>query len=226
MINVLLIIEDINYLKKIFNIFNKLSHNLRFCAVADNEEEILLSLKNHDVDIILLDSKFDKKMKHILNNKNYTIFVFKTINQNVKYFDTNERSLTISQVLNEAEKAKKIKNEQEELQKEKIQKELEYLGYNPNYNGTKYLVESIYILSSIGEEEKESCNLERDVYPIVAKKYHKTVHNIKCNIINSTDNMVYDCVEEKLNKYLGFYNYSKPGPKKVIYSVLNNVVNK
>lgn len=220
MINILLIIEDIKYLKEIFNSLNRLNSNLRFCEIASDENEAVLALKNHNIDIILLDYKLDRK-NFIFEN--YTIFIFKTKNNTVKYFDINYKPLTISELLAKTKKSSRINNMQEQLQKEKIQKELEYLGYNPNYNGTKYLVESIYILSNIYDDEKEDCNLERDVYPIVARKYNKTAHNVKCNIINSTNNMVYDCLEEKLNEYLGFFNYYKPGPKKIIYSILNKL---
>lgn len=223
MINILIVIEDINYSKIMLNVLNKLNNNIRFCAISSNVEETSIALKNHNIDIILLDSKLDKKIRCILKDKKFSIFLFKTKKYDVKYFDMNHKILTISELLAKFNESNRLKDMQEQLQKEKIQKELEYLGYNPGYNGTKYLVESIYILSNMTDDMNEDYNLERDIYPIVAKKYHKTVHNVKCNIINSTDNMVYDCLEEKLNKYLGFYTYSKPGPKKIIYAIINKL---
>ena len=223
MINVLIVIEEINYSKIMLNMLNKLNNNIRFCAITSNKEETSIALKNHNIDIILLDSKLDSKIRCVLKDNKFSIFLFKTKNDNVKYYDKDCNSLTIEELINKFDESKRLKNMQEQLQKEKIQNELEYLGYNPSYNGTKYLVESIYILSNMTDDMNEDYNLERNIYPIVAKKYHKTMHNVKCNIINSTDNMVYDCLEEKLNKYLGFYTYSKPGPKKIIYAIINKL---
>lgn len=224
MINILIVIEDINYSKIMLNVLNKLSNNLRFCAIASNEEETIIALKNHNIDIILLDVKLDSKIRYILKNNKCSIFFLKTKNYNVRYFDIDYKTLTISELIAKFEKYKRLKDIQIQLKKERIQKELEYLGYNPNYNGTKYLMESIYILSSIDLDD--NYNLEKEIYPIVAQKYNKSVHNIKCNIIHSTDIMVYDCQEEKLNKYMGFFCYSKPGPKKIMYSVLKNMLKK
>ena len=105
-----------------------------------------------------------------------------------------------------------------------ISQELNYLGYSPKYYGTKYLCESIYIIYK--NEEELSDNLEKIIYPIVAKKYRKTIQNIKCNIINATDIMICECEEQKLMKYLGYYNYVKPGPKKIIEAVLSKIKEK
>ena len=78
-----------------------------------------------------------------------------------------------------------------------IKDELKYLGYNPKYYGTKYLIDVIYILFKSNDEYYDD-NLKKTVYPIIAKKYKRSVLNIKCNIINATDIMVYECEEKKL----------------------------
>lgn len=109
----------------------------------------------------------------------------------------------------------------EQLIRELIQRELNYLGYNPKYYGTEYLIEAIYILYMNGIDGDN--NLKKVVYPLISQKYHKSIHNIRCNIINSTDIMICECEESKLMKYLGFFNYSKPGPKKIMEAVLNNI---
>ena len=103
-----------------------------------------------------------------------------------------------------------------------IKDELKYLGYNPKYYGTKYLIDVIYILFKSNDEYYDD-NLKKTVYPIIAKKYKRSVLNIKCNIINATDIMVYECEEKKLIQYLGYYEYVKPGPKKIIEAILNKL---
>lgn len=110
---------------------------------------------------------------------------------------------------------------EEKIIKEEIKKELEYLGYNFAHNGTKYIIEVIYILyfiTSYGDD-----NLEKDIYPIVGKKYGKSAHNIKCNITNSTETMTFECEEERLKNYLYDYKYIKPGPKRIIYAILGKL---
>ena len=105
-----------------------------------------------------------------------------------------------------------------------ISQELGYLGYSPKYNGTKYMCEMIYVAYKNNEES--GYNLKKNIYPVVAEKYGKTVQNIKCNIINATDIMVCECEEKRLIEYLGFYNYVKPGPKKIIEAVVKKLKEK
>lgn len=117
-----------------------------------------------------------------------------------------------------------LKHEQSEKYiKEKIVKELKILGYNIEYLGTKYLLETIYILSIL--KDYNDNNLEKDIYPIVAKKYGKTVHNIKCNIRNATEIMYYDNQEELIIEYLKDYKNSKIGTKIIILAILKKVKN-
>lgn len=104
---------------------------------------------------------------------------------------------------------------------EKIKEELNYLGYNFKYYGTMYILEVIQILYD--RYNGEVGYLEKTIYPIVAKNHNKTVNNIKCNIVNATDIMICECEESKLIKYLGYYNFSKPGPKKIIEAILNKI---
>lgn len=103
--------------------------------------------------------------------------------------------------------------------KERIKNELKKLKYNFSYKGTQYLIETIYILSNI--KDNSSYCLEKDIYPVVAKMYDKSVNNIKCNITNATDRMYYDCDEKELMIYLNQYQYSKPGTRKIISAVLS-----
>lgn len=109
------------------------------------------------------------------------------------------------------------------LRKE-IQNELYYLGYNPKYYGTQYLIDVISILYT--NDNFDDDKLEKYIYPIIAKKYNKTVNTIKCNIINATNIMVCECQEGKLLKYLEYYSYSKPGPKKIIERILIKIQEK
>lgn len=106
----------------------------------------------------------------------------------------------------------------------KIEQELIFLNMEVLYNGVRYLIDAVYILYNL--ENYYDNNLEKDIYPIIAKKYHKTVNNIKSNI-NYTVNLIYaGCEEEKLLDYLEEYSICKPTPKKIIFSILEKIQRK
>ncbi len=66
-------------------------------------------------------------------------------------------------------------------------------------------------------------NLEEDIYPIVARKYNKSMHNIKSNINKANDYMYKVCKKEILRKYFKFFDDTKPTVKNVIYTMLNKI---
>ncbi len=105
--------------------------------------------------------------------------------------------------------------------KEKINTELTTLNYNFSYIGTQYLSDCIYEIYV--HNGNYSINLNKDIYPILSKKYCKTIDNIKTNINRSTSNMYFDCDEKFLSKYLGYVVASKPNIKDVIFSILNHI---
>ena len=110
---------------------------------------------------------------------------------------------------------------EERIIKGKIKKEMKLLGYNMEHIGAKYLVETICIVYSL--KKYTNINLLKDIYPIVAKKYGKTVNNIRCNIRNATDIMYFDNEEEVIKKYLENYKNCKFGSKIVIDAILEKI---
>ncbi len=92
---------------------------------------------------------------------------------------------------------------------------------NLKHYGSKYIAETIFILYTARDYCDE--NLEGKIYPVVAKKFEKTINNIKTNIKNATDIMYYECEEEVLRKYLGHCYFSKPKPKEVMLNVLKRI---
>lgn len=103
--------------------------------------------------------------------------------------------------------------------RKKIVDELRKINYNLSYLGTEYLIDTIYFL--IKYQKTYSYNLEKEIYPDIAKKYDTNVSNLKNNIRNATDKMYYDCEELKLEEYMGYS--LKPTPKRVIKVVLKKV---
>ena len=107
--------------------------------------------------------------------------------------------------------------------KEKIKREMIFLGFNPTLKGTKYLLECIYIIYTEGKID--GINLNSDIYPQLSKKYNKDINNIKCNINYSKEIMYKNCNVEKLNEYFTFFDNFKPSVKLIIYEILNKICN-
>lgn len=212
------IIDSIN----LVNTINALSPNIRIYKIISNLDECLSIVEKHSIDLLLIEynlfidlniidyTKIDKNVKHIIvlaKNDNNKI--------NSKYiFSNNENLLTnINKVLK-----LNINNKND---KKFIFEELKYLGYNPAYYGTKYLVECIYyIYKNYGIYDENSI---AEVYPIIAKKYNKTVNNIKCNITRATSIMFCECEEEKLKEYLGMCTLPKTGSRVIIQTIINKL---
>lgn len=112
--------------------------------------------------------------------------------------------------------------------KHKIQNELYKLNYKFSYKGTRYLIEAIYILYCLEKNkeynfEYDDCNFEKEIYPVISKKYGTCANTVRYNIAFATDKMTYDCEEKILNKYLSDYKFLPNGTKKVAFSVLKKI---
>lgn len=103
----------------------------------------------------------------------------------------------------------------------RIIEELQYIDYNLSHKGTQYLIETIYHI--IENNYIDIDNLSKEIYPILAKRYNTSVHNIKCNINTATTSMYYECNEDKLKNYFKFCCETKPKTKNVIYTILNKL---
>ena len=152
----------------------------------------------------------------ILSNKTVSHYKHPYI---FSYIYNNKNMEIILKKINQIRKIKLIQQNNYALL-DKINKELEYIGYNASYNGTKYIAESIAILYNNYDNGEI---LSKDVYPIIAKKYNKSINNIKCNIAKATTSMYYDCDINRLKQYFKFYSDYKPKPKNVIYTILNKL---
>lgn len=211
------------YCNKLIKVIGS-SFNLKFCMISSYYDEIENIVDEFDFNLIFMNRDLIDNFRFILRKySDITMFINsdKEIISNYTYLNKIDNSdeivSKITKFLNNSMINCDLKLE--------IKSELRYLGYNPKYYGTKYLLEAIYILIE-NEIYNYNGNLEKKIYPIIAKKYGKTVNSIKCNIINATDIMIYECEEEKLLEYLGYYDFSKPGPKKIIESIILKISKK
>ena len=103
----------------------------------------------------------------------------------------------------------------------KIRNELTYLNYNYSYNGTHYIEDVIFELYKIKNNFKG--NLKKEIYPILSKKYNKSIDTIYGDIKVATKYMILDCKEEIILKYFNYSFFIVPKVKEIILTVLNKL---
>lgn len=158
--------------------------------------KILIECENTDFIINLIDK---------LNTSNENIKIYKIIySTNNTLKDTNCSNILTDNNL-----------------RNKIIKELIYLGYDFSYIGTRYLIKTIEYI--VANPDKYLKNLENYIYLELAKSNNTSIHNVKCNINRATTMMYAACEVNKLKKYFGFSNDVKPKVKTVINTVVNKV---
>lgn len=229
MTNILVIEKNLTFCKELINYICNHDNNLRICGITDNLEEAQELASNNFADIILMDTSLFQAGEIFKNDIIYPncILIFskerfiKSIkNQKISYnYCFNLMSFEkVYGKLKHLEKKLDIPTDLfEKTIKNFITNELVYLNYNLAAKGTRFLIEAIYILFAIDDSLD---NLDKDIYPLVAKKFNTTPHNVKCNIRNATENMYYECDEKKLVEYLSFFELEKVvGAKTIIYTV-------
>lgn len=235
MVNILIVDNKIDFAMSLINLLNK-NENIRVCAIAKNANEATKIIKeNNNISAILLNLSIKnvKFLDSLKNNRKYQkscIVIYDKrskicnfINNNSIYtlIDKCEKKEVILSVINEFIYRKMTYKREEEKIKNKIFNEISYLGFDIMHKGTKYLLESIeYIILN---PEKEVSKLERDIYPVLSKKYGESIHNIKCSINRATTSMYYECDVNKLKKYFYFRDDIKPSVKTIIDTIVNKI---
>lgn len=235
MINILIADDNLIFSKNLIN--NILSNqNVKICRLCTNGEEVLNTLIEEEIDVILLDifmpicnglevldklsdSQREKYEKSIIVISAENKFIPKLID-NPLVFDYIIKGTETNKIIEKISKLVESKNV--ESKKNEIENELKKIGYNANYKGTLYLVNAI--LELYLNKDVYGDNLEKTIYPIIAKMFKKTPHNIKCNINNATESMYYNCNINILKDYFCFFDDKKPTTKTVIYTVLNKII--
>ncbi len=243
MLNVLIVHNDIYFSKVLINNIMLNNTDLRIKMIATDGEEALdiLLNKENNIDIVLLDLNLPKHngfeiLDNLINEGKYNNSIIVILDEPIKkskikhnplIYSLINRNAGIENIVKEIIGLKRLKqNEKNFLKdkyytKQKITKELMYIGYNPKYKGTKYLVETIFLVNV--KKENKFPRLEKDIYPILSKKYNKSVNTIKCDIIRATNQVKFDAKDTKFKKYFGNFIEEKINPKLVIHTILNKI---
>lgn len=210
---------------------------LEFHGIARNGLEAIEKLTNNKIDIILLDLVMPlcngyevlEKIKDLRKYDESCIVISGNI-QDIYKLKNNcivhkilYKVSGLDRIVEEINKLVKYKEKTKYSNKLKkhIKNELLFLGYDFSHKGTKYLIETIEYIALNPTKELE--RLESDVYPFLAKKYQKSVHNIKCSINRATTFMYCQCEINKLKKYFFFSDDRKPKVKTIIYTIINKL---
>ena len=202
MIDILIVNNNVKNSLELMNFLHYKRLDIRIYAIISNLQELDTILReNRKISIILTNEKNSIQKNH----KGVDIIL---INKYRNMTDILEKV----EILIE-------KNNMIDSTKAKIINEIRYLGYNISHEGTKYLIDTIeYIMNN-----KEVNNLTKQVYPIIASKYKKTVHNVNCSISRETREMYLSNKIDKLKEYFIYDEDIKPNVKTVIYTVLSRI---
>ena len=103
--------------------------------------------------------------------------------------------------------------------KKRILNEIKGLKFEVTNIGVQYLIDCILLIKC----NDALYNLEKDIYPIVDKKYNVTSNKVKWNIYSCINNMSRNNSMERINRYLGFSYNRTPTPKVLIFTIVNKI---
>lgn len=209
MIKVIIISKNHDFVQQVINNMRNHSIDIEISEVADSLEKV--GEINQEISLIFLDQENLKQSQEKWYEKYHDRII-----------------VTSTKEIENETKIMAIKNLQQTLKPEEIAKirnqiihEMEYIGYNFKLNGAHYLAD---VILHIYQNKKQMVDsLEKDIYPIIARKYGKQVNNIKNSIANASKCMYCACDIEKLKNYFNLYEDIQPNIKQIIFTVIQKV---
>ena len=211
MINALVISKNIRFVQKLLDEIDTLDLGIHLAIVATSKSEALRVLKSSAPGIVFLDAKLMPNFDQTFFDSYRRILISLTSENNLILINgvTLEKINSI------------IQSCDLEARKNKVVKELEYIGYKFKYKGTHYLVDTI--MQMYQNQNNMIDNLQTEIYPFIAKKYNKTIFNVKSSITKATECMYYECDSQRLAQYFHFSEDIKPTVKQVVFTIINKL---
>lgn len=239
MYNLLIIEDELVQSHFLVNEISKEIPEIRIYNIASTGLDAIKIISKEIIDIILLDLKlpdmcgteiidFITKNNMVKYKKSILVVtaemnLLSKIVRNPYIFSYNSKINSIDSIIQNIKDL--IENKQSSdnntILMEDINNELNKLHYNFKYIGTRYLAECIY--EAYLRNKKYDINLNKDIYPIISKKYNKTISTIKTNINQATTNMYFDTEEKVLFNFFKYNIPCKPRPKDIILKVIENI---
>lgn len=230
MFNLLIVENNSNILKNLFNNISYNVDNIVIRSIAYSGSDLIEVIESQNIDLMIIDSLLlDVPSINFLNSLNLntyskSIIIIGNSNcnllQNSYVFKHIYNSDNISEITDTLCNLVTSKLMLSENIKKQITNELVNLSFNTSYIGTQYLIETIfysYIDKSLIE------NLNKNIYPILIQKYNTNLSNIKSDIFQAIIQSYYSCDEKYLNSYLNRVLLSKPKTKDIILGVLEHM---
>ncbi len=225
MYNVLIINDNTTFINFLINNIIAKFDNLRIVGVSYNAEFAINTINSQQVDIIITNYKLFCNITKLISkdNKEYYNNSFIIISEK----NINQLNMQNSIVVLKDENIEKnlihtikhiIEYKSYDSKRDKIIYELQAIGYNLNHKGSQYLIE--VILEIYINKNRFQGNLKKEIYPIISKRFNASTHNIHCDITRATENMVYFCNNEILDKY---FKGIRPTTKTVINIVIRRI---
>lgn len=217
MITLLIGDTDLDYAKKIISNVVKKNERLRLVDIVTSDNEALRAIKEYRPHLFVLNadvideskiSKLEHAPKCIGFTENSDVSLVK------KYLMKDANIKLLEKRIN------KVITENDFYQtKERIVHDFAMLKFNFSRAGTTYLMESI-LYSYKHRTEFLHNNLEKMVYPAIAKKFHTTPEHVKWLIIKSINEMYdrnnFDNTLKEMSNYFYYNNKVKPTAKVII----------
>lgn len=211
MLNSLLITDNINLVKELLDEIRIHDLNIKVGGLGTTKFEALTLLKEPDFDLVFLDKSLEN---------DYSRALLRTYKRNILVISFDENNILLNTKYIKTLK-RLINNYDIDIRRKKVIEELEFIGYKFKYKGTHYLVDAIMMMFS--DQDSMVDNLQTTVYPIIARKYKKSIINVKSSINKATEYMYCECDSQKLAKYFRFSLDAKPTVKQVVFTVVSKV---
>ncbi len=239
----LLIIED--DLIQSYLLINSICRNIsdiRLYNIVSTGKEAIKIITENKVDIIILklnlvDMEGIEIINFIKNNKmtKYIGSIF-VITNDIKLLSQvidNEYVFGYGSLISSGEfiikQIKEMMSKKEKLinyksLENRIKTELEKLGFQFSYIGTRYMYECIYMCYY--KQDIYKINLSKDIYPSISAKYFRTINSIKTSIFQVID-LAYRSIDKSiLSEYLGYNVITRPSTKEILNSILEKIKEK
>ena len=238
MLNLLIANRNLQNLQDLLNYISLYIPDVRISYLAKNGREAIHALYDYHYDMVLIDYKLQfydgldilEKLPIAKQNeyKNSIIFLSNdiTLAKNLKshsmIFDSFLNTESFSVIISSLKKLVEVKqnNANTTYIKTKIINELQMIGYNLAHNGTHYIAESILLITTLNYDAE---NLSKNIYPKVSQIYHKSLNNIKTNIITATDAAYENMNKIILKKHLQIPDNIKPTAKMIINAIVHKL---